>query len=338
VKILLGSHFFSPFLGGIETVSLLLAGEFVRAGHEVRVITQTREDDGCAHPFQVVRGPSRGEVWRQVRWCDVFFQNNISLQTAWAALLLRKPWVVMHQTWLTGTDGRAIWQTWAKRLMLRRARGIAISPAVAEHVGGRCTVVGNPYDAETFRVLPDAVRDRDLVFLGRLVSDKGADILLHALGHLRKKGITPSLTIIGGGSEEATLRSLVAGLGLDAQVEFVGPLKDRALAAMLNRHQAMAVPSRWAEPFGVVALEGAGCGCVLIGSEQGGLAYAIGPCGITVPNGDAVALADAIARVLGNEELREGFRAAAPAHLARFTSTAVAAQCMQVIQEAARRS
>ncbi|HAK07451.1 MAG TPA: glycosyl transferase family 1, partial [Spartobacteria bacterium] len=41
MKILLGSHHFSPSIGGIETVSDLLAREFVKLGHEVRVITQT---------------------------------------------------------------------------------------------------------------------------------------------------------------------------------------------------------------------------------------------------------------------------------------------------------
>ena len=36
--------------------------------------------------------------------------------------------------------------------------------------------------------------------------------------------------------------------------------------------------------FGVVALEGIACGCVIVGSEGGGLEEAIGPCGVTFPN------------------------------------------------------
>ena len=41
MRILFSSHVFSPSVGGIETVSRLLADEFARQGHEVRLITQT---------------------------------------------------------------------------------------------------------------------------------------------------------------------------------------------------------------------------------------------------------------------------------------------------------
>jgi glycosyltransferase involved in cell wall biosynthesis len=196
--------------------------------------------------------------------------------------------------------------------------------------------IGNPYDPETFMLLPGCVRDRSLVFLGRLVSDKGADVLLRALGLLRERNLTPSLTVIGGGPEDAALRALSAELGLGAQVNFAGALAGAPLAAMLNRHRILVVPSRWAEPFGIVALEGIACGCVVIGSEQGGLPSAIGPCGCTVPNGDAPALAAAIERVLGDGQLQAQYRAGAAEHLARHTVPSVAAAYLAVFDKAVR--
>ena len=84
MKILLGSHHFFPSTGGIETVSNLLAREFVAQGHEVRVVTQTAGNGDF--PFVIVRRPGIFELFRQVRWCDVFLQNNISLRTAWPRL------------------------------------------------------------------------------------------------------------------------------------------------------------------------------------------------------------------------------------------------------------
>jgi glycosyltransferase involved in cell wall biosynthesis len=336
LNILISSHCFSPSIGGIETVSALLGTEFARLGHGVTMLTQTAGSDPQAWPFEVIRNPGARALFRLVKSCDVFFQNNISLQTVWAALLLRKPWVVAHQTWLTATDGRATWQTHVKRLLLRFATNIAISEAVARHIGAKAVQIGNPYDPQTFMLLPGCVRDRSLVYLGRLVSDKGADVLLRALGLLRERNLTPSLTVIGSGPEDAALRALSAELGLDAQVNFAGPLAGAPLAAMLNRHRILLVPSRWAEPFGIVALEGIACGCVVIGSEQGGLPSAIGPCGCTVPNGDAPALAAAIERVLGDGPLQAQYRAGAAEHLARHTVPSVAAAYLAVFDKAVR--
>ena len=57
VRILFSSHFFPPGIGGIEEVGGILAHEFTRAGHEVIVITQTREQTGPL-PFEVRRAPA----------------------------------------------------------------------------------------------------------------------------------------------------------------------------------------------------------------------------------------------------------------------------------------
>src|ERR1700749_4757419 len=98
MKILLTTYIFSPKVGGIETVSALLATEFVRAGHEVKLVTKTEEKDGIERPFEVIRAPSPTELIELTRWCDIFFQNNISLEMAWPLLLVRRPWVVSSQT------------------------------------------------------------------------------------------------------------------------------------------------------------------------------------------------------------------------------------------------
>src|ERR1035437_4592899 len=70
LKILLGSHFYFPSTGGIETVTDLLAREFVCLGHDVRVVTMSEGD--LSQVFPVIRRPSLVELFRQVQWCDVF--------------------------------------------------------------------------------------------------------------------------------------------------------------------------------------------------------------------------------------------------------------------------
>src|SRR5207253_1067709 len=108
-------------------------------------------------------------------------------------------------------------------------------------------------------------------------------------------------------------------------VNWAGQVVGRELVALLNQHQILVVPSRWEEPFGVVALEGIACGCVAIGSEGGGLKDAIGPCGATFPNGDSHALAAVLQRLLQNPRLRQAYRSKATEHLGRHSQASVAA-------------
>lgn len=334
MRILLSSHFFHPSIGGIEEVSFALAHEFVAAGHEVKVITQTKEDSRTSFPFEVHRRPGASSLIALVKWCDVFFHNNISLRYAWPLLLIKRPWVIAHHTWIARTDGRIGFRDRVKQAVLKRATNITMSKAMAETISASVTIIGNPYRDDLFQIHPDAPRDRELVFLGRLVSDKGADILLNALALLGKRGLHPRLTIIGAGPEEDALHEQSAQLGLRNQVVFAGKKTGGELVQLLNLHQIMVVPSRWQEPFGLVALEGAACGCVVIGSECGGLPDAIGPCGITYKHQDTAALADSIEQLLTPGADLEKYRSAAPAHLANHTAQAVAARYLQVLQAA----
>jgi glycosyltransferase involved in cell wall biosynthesis len=144
------------------------------------------------------------------------------------------------------------------------------------------------------------------------------------------------LTIIGTGPEEGALKALTHELNLQEQVEFAGAKSGEELARLLNQHRIMVVPSRWAEPFGLVALEGIACGCAVIGSEEGGLKEAMGPCGITFKNGDQGSLAAALKRLLRDGALEESLRQAGPAHLSRFKAKEVARVYLELIEDSLR--
>lgn len=337
MKILLGSHAFLPMLGGIEVISNVLAEEFVKAGHEVHLITQTPGNGDDAFPFQVTRQPSAGQVRELARWSDVFFQNNISIQTLFAALPVQRKIVIVYQTWIRRTDSRPSLLHWAKSQISRLVpRNVAISAAIAKTIPGKSVLIPNPYDHHTFRPIDGIARDRDLIFVGRIVSDKGGDLLLDALGKLAARGLRPNLTIVGTGPEEEPLRRQAAALGIADQVDFAGPHRGEALARLMNRHRVLVAPSRWAEPFGIVALEGIGCGCAVIGSADGGLADAIGECGVTFPNGDAAALAQRIGRLLEDPAAIPPLLAAAPAHLERHRGDVIARRYLEIFSELAR--
>ena len=332
MKILIASHFFHPRVGGTETVGLLLAGEFHSAGHEVRVVTSTPEPADL--PYEVLRRPGPGRLLEAVRWCDVCLHNNVSLQMAWPLLTVRRPWLIAHHSWIPRTRELGL-RPWLagmlKRRVFRHARCVAVSRALADDIGVPAEIVPNPYRDDVFRPLPGVARDGDLVFAGRLVSQKGVDVLLRALAELRERGLNPRLTLVGNGPEEAALRALAHELRLEEQVVFDNRTGAN-LAQVFNAHRLAVIPSRGPETFGLVALEAMACGCVPVGAALGGLPEAIGPCGLLFEAGNAQALAGCMAEALTNGALRERLLAGSGEHLRPHRRKAVGEAYLRILE------
>ena len=89
-------------------------------------------------------------------------------------------------------------------------------------------------------------------------------------------------------------------------------------AREVAKHKIMAIPSKWNEPFGIVALEGIAAGCAIVASSGGGLPEAVGPCGLVFPNGSAELLALELKKVLTDAPIRERLVESGPKHLEKF--------------------
>ncbi|MGE0151481.1 MAG: glycosyltransferase family 4 protein [Reyranellaceae bacterium] len=320
------SYAFAPSIGGVETASQILAEELYRRGHEVVVATATRSDWSAKFAFPVYYRPSPLQLLTLHRWADTVLHNSISLRFAWPLLAIRRPWMIVH----TGFRSHNAMHSLAMRI----ARNVSVSQVLADHLGVPASVVPNAYQSNLFRRIGASPRPFAFGFLGRLVSDKGAHHLIEALAKLCDDRHLLRLAIIGGGPEEERLRLQVKASGLDCHVHFLGAQRGEELVQVLNDIDCLVVPTVIPEGFGIVALEGIACGCVVIGSQGGGLKEAIGPCGLTYPNGDVAALAAAMRRVLEEPGLADRLRAQAPAHLARHTPQAVVDAYLQVIDQA----
>lgn len=336
MRILLYSHWFAPSTGGVETTSKILAEEFVRAGMDVTVVTQSKgtcEDT----PYRIVRRPSQKTMRSLGKDADILFQNTISIRALLGWLTCGRPIVVTHTSWLRRGDGRLGMENRVKRLLTRCCFNISISKAIAGALPVPSLIVYNPFESAEFGCGGDGGRDRDLVFMGRLIAEKGCDVLLQALGELRLRGLRPTLTVIGDGPERRALERLTVNLGLQEQVKFLGILRE-GRGEVLAQHRVMAVPSVWQEPFGVVALEGIASGCAIVASSLGGLPDAVGPCGVYFQNGDVDGLAVALERVLTDDSFRLKLIGHGVEHLAQFQPETVAARYLEVFQRLVTKS
>jgi len=349
VNILLVTHFFYPSVGGTETVARILAEEFTAAGHAVKVITTTPAvpilEESPAFPFEIVRRPDAATLLAATRWSDVVLHNNPCFQSAWPLLAVPRPWLVTAHVGIPGWE--AGWRAGCvgafKRALLRRVPTYAVSRALAHELGleGSAPVVPNPYRDDCFHPIPGIPRERDLLFVGRLVSDKGADRLVRALARLHPQGRPATLTIVGTGPEENALKALALREGVDSQIVWAGQRTAPEITRLMHAHRVLAIPSRWAEPFGLVALEGIACGCFPVGSHRGGLPEAIGPCGLTFESGlesdsenRAIdALTARLDQALGSEALRQSHLAHAAAHLQPHRRASVAAVYLDLLEQ-----
>jgi glycosyltransferase involved in cell wall biosynthesis len=310
MRVLVSSYSFPPSHGGTETACLMASEGFVSRGHDVTVVTSMPATPGekDRYPFEVVRCPSLFEQARLVRVHDVLWQNGLCLRLPGLFTSLT-PKVFVHHL--------PPQHPYIQRLVCRTGTNVYVSRMMQELVGLPGVVIPNAYDEETFRLLPGVERDLDFAYVGRLVREKGVDVFIDALALLGERRFTA--TIIGAGPEEGRLKAQVEASGLADRVKFPGIVHGASLSRLLNRHRVLVVPSRWEEPFGIVALEGAACGCVAVGTRSGGLVEAIGPCGPIVPKENPQALAASLIGLIDDPTYLARFRDCAPAHLQQFT-------------------
>ncbi|HUW66381.1 MAG TPA: glycosyltransferase family 4 protein [Spirochaetia bacterium] len=185
----------------------------------------------------------------------------------------------------------------------------------------KIVVIPNGVERQRFAVVQETLRredyaapDETIVFCaGRLVREKGVQVLLSAAprifaGHYRAK-----LIIAGSGPFEPELRRLAAQLGIAHHVYFTGHVDEPKLKQFLHWAAVAVYPSLY-EPFGIVALEAMAAQTPVVVSDTGGLSEIVrhGVDGLKFYPGNSDSLADTVLALLNNPSL--GHRLTQEAH------------------------
>lgn len=333
MQILLDSHFFYPSIGGVEMMTEGLARAWQSKGHQVCVTTKTSLDGHEEHEaLSVVRSPSPSRMGRLTRRADVMVRSGNALRSL--------PWPVLTNTALVTIHHRALSRTHlgrtrsiVEKLSTYVGTNVAVSSAVAPTIPGPVVQIPNAF-RPIFDQLDRNTSPREgLLYVGRLVQEKGVDVAIQALSCLHERKRDERLTICGDGPYRDKTERAVQRMGLQNHVTFTGWASPSTLAELYLGAEAVLVPSR-RENFGLVALEAIASGCPVVASNVGGLPEAVGKCGVLVEPNSPVALADGIEAVLQTSTKRS-LRTEMSSHVGRHRMDRIATDYLHLLRRVA---
>ncbi len=325
--------------GGIQRVAVDQMRELERRGHEAHLITFIPEPEGdslmesvsvpaerrhyVSYPrMRSMRGLMETKRLLKDLKLDVvithhWFANTVGRVAAYFAGV-RSVITFEHSVYDTHKPPRQLFydrllQNWCKHI-------VAVSEAVKDSLvrngirAERITVLANGINLSRFTPHAFSEGPVRLLSVGRLVGDKGIDVLIAAM----KKTSGVTLRIVGEGPERGVLEKSVRESGLSDRISFLGARND--IPQLLVEADALVLPSR-REGFGLVAVEARASGVPVVASDLPALRDIVqdGVNGLLVTPDNAGALSQAIKKITEDTELRRRLSAQAPHDLSRFS-------------------
>jgi GalNAc-alpha-(1->4)-GalNAc-alpha-(1->3)-diNAcBac-PP-undecaprenol alpha-1,4-N-acetyl-D-galactosaminyltransferase len=338
--------------GGAERVMSVLASAWAREGKEVTLVKFDTETPSYPVDSSVkirslgltsnsrnlveglIRNIHRVSVLRQaIRESQpdvvVSFMDCMNILTLLATRRLRKPIIISERTDPARYKIGAIWS--CLRKLLYPLADALVCPTGASVVKFQSMTkvwgiaIANPVtvspslDGSRLRV-SGASRSNRLVAVGRLVRQKGFDLLLEAFARIAQCHPEWAITILGQGPLRNELEAQADALGLAGRVYFAGEVPDPY--SMFRDADLFVSASRF-EGFGMALAEAMACGLPVISfdcPEGPGTIIRDGVDGILVPPENVAALAAAMDRLMSDPKERQRLSARAPEVLERFST------------------
>jgi glycosyltransferase involved in cell wall biosynthesis len=303
-----------------------IANKLAEGGQRIVIIADLIE----AHPFiidsriTIYRWPST----RPTKWADLFFALRLFIKYRPAAVvaMFSSVNICLLASFLVGIKRRIVWSHTlstafndSSRLIARKRLILKLATEVIVNSDATYADMLQNFevDAKKLTTFPNAVEDPEIsnvpkpfkiCYVGRLVPEKGIDLLLEAMPFVIENFPEVKLEIIGGrlGMGKIKHYSEMCGtLGITNHVDFVGMKSRPEVFEHLSKSYFTVMPS-FAEGFGLVIIESFAVGTPVIGTNATAIKEIIqhGKDGLLFEPGCKVSLAAAINQLLSNPDLR----------------------------------
>lgn len=366
MKIALVSPYDYPYPGGVTEHIHHLESEFSRRGHVVKIIAPSSTDrdelsDNIYRIGGIVPVPASGSIARitlsprSYRWVkEILLRERFDivhlhepLMPVLCLVALRHSKSVNIGTFHAYREsnfaylaGKPVLQRFVRRLHGR----IAVSPPardlVSRYFPGEYTIIPNGIDVETFgnehvEPLPQFMDGKlNVLFVGRMEKRKGLRYLLQAWPAISRQFPKTRLIVVGEGDLREESERFAAENRLP-NVVFTGFVCNAELPRYYRTADIFCAPSTGFESQGIVLLEAMAAGRPIVASGIAGYASVItdGQQGILVPPGDHASLAVALARLLGDDELRRRMGEAGRSTARNYDWANVAGRVLSLYEE-----
>ncbi len=338
MKIALVSPYDFTWPGGVTVHISQLAHQFTSTGHQVKVLAPHSSSRGMPEEYNFVPlgrsvpVPAGGSVarlslsiWLHHKIRDLLNKERFDIVHLHEPLMPVLPLLVLRcsNSPNVGTFhavyGKFRNYGWShhilKKYWFNRLNGrIAVSPAAEQYVSryfeGDYKIIPNGIDVDHFSADRPPIPELDdgklnILFVGRMEKRKGLRYLLEAYGTLKWDFKDIRLVVVGPGSLDKDCYRVLSERNLQ-DVAFVGRVPYRELPRYYRSAHICCAPATGRESFGIVLLEAMALGKPVVASRIEGYSAVLshGEQGLLVPPKDSVALADAIALLIRNPELR----------------------------------
>jgi len=231
-------------------------------------------------------------------------------------------------------EARDVWQAKGYRGLMRQIPQFGVDPAIF-HRRQRVLRQSKPSVILRRSARRPSQPAMTIGYVGRLVEEKGIEILLRAVAGLQGPW---NLKILGSGPERDRFERMAQWLGIESRVTFDRRLPSTHLPNYLSGLDVLVLPSvsrpNWKEQFGRVLIEAMACEVAVVGAQSGAIPEVIGEAGLLFAEGDADDLRQQLQRLLTDVPLRDRLRQAGKARvLAHYPHAAIARHTVEVYRQ-----